>query len=290
MRLFNHHSKTPKSTVEKAPEDEVASGRIETVGGHNGNFTAHDGFLTKTTNQTEARFYARMMEKPCGLSEFMPSCTSIYFKEGTSKKVPAEVTLEDLRKDFSLPLIYDIKLGTKTISSREVKASGLGHKHSIKKDVFLHIADNKSSSKERGYRFTGCSHLGESRKHLATHPDEMIKDLCHRLSARDLTFVIAELERLDEYFHSKEGRQFEMVGASVLIVTESDPKQADPPLPKVKLIDFAHSNYVDRSGFLLSNGVLHTRNRKKIYQSGIQHGLISLTEDLQRIADEEAAL
>lgn len=279
MRLFGHQ-KVQKNQQPEISVEECPSGRIKTVGGHNENFTIHDGFLTKTTNQTEARFYSRMLEKPCGLSEFLPKCTGVYFKEGTSKKVPTKVTLEDLRKDFTTPLIYDIKLGTRTSSSREIKASGFSHKHGIKKEVLLHIADSKSSSKERGYRFVGCSHLDESRKHMATHPDDMIKDLRSRLSERDLTLVIDELDRLGDYFHSKEGRQFEMVGASVLIVAEANP-ELDAPMPKVKLIDFAHSNYVDRSGLLLSNGVLHTKNRKKIYQSGIQHGLTSLADDLR---------
>ncbi len=217
------------------------------------------------------------MEQPYGLSEFMPFCSEV------NSKAPNEVVLEDLRRGFSKPLIYDIKLGRKTVSSKELKVAGTAKPHLFKKDIRLHLADNLSSSAKRGYRFVGCSASSESRTHLGKHPDEMIEDLRTHLSPRDILFVIREIERIRGYFRTKEGTRFEIIGASLLIVAESDPKLPDDkrPLPKVKLIDFAHSHMLDKNGIFLSNGILHTRTRKIRYQRGLRHGLVRLAKDLR---------
>lgn len=277
MRLTNFFARSVKR--QKVVDKEV-SGQIKTVGGHNENFTTQDGFLAKATNRTEARFYQRLMNQPCGMSSFTATCKDVRMDD--VKTAPTNVVLEDLRRDFKKPIIYDIKLGTKTVSALELRVTGVKKTHILEKDVRLHLADNVSSSSKRGYRFVGCSERADSRTHLGTHPDEMVDDLRARLTLEDRVFVINELERMHNYFKSKEGKGFELIGASVLIVAESDENVADRSKPKVKLIDFAHSNVVDKSGILLSNGIIHSPKRKHDYQKGLVRGLATLAEDLRK--------
>lgn len=225
------------------------------------------------------------MTKELGLAEFMPKCTVV--NDGISNaEGSAEITMEDLRRGFSAPLIYDIKLGTRTVSSRELALSGSRRTSILRKGIRLHVADTASSSSKRGYRFVGSSASTESRIHLAKHPDEMIKDIGERLTERDLAVVIDELDALLVYLQSKEGRRFELIGASVLIVVESDPsiiRMGSSPRPKVKLIDFAHSNLAGANGLVLDNGLFVTPQRKRTYQHGLKLGLKNLSNDLREV-------
>lgn len=268
---------------------ENQSGQLQTVGGHAENFVVKDGFLIKETNKTEGRFYQQLNDQNTGLLAFLPQCTSVEYsqkqlKHKKRKQARAKVTLEDLRQGFKEPLIYDIKLGIKTVSAKELRVSGSGRSEIVRKDLRLHVADKVSSSAHRGYRFVGSSASQDSRIHLGTNPDEMIEHISVRLSREDLLLVVGELERLRSYLGTKEGRGFEFIGASVLIVAESNAEalaSVSKVKPRVKIIDFAHSNLVRPNGLMLDNGVLHTRTRKKLYQKGFIFGLTNLIADLQ---------
>jgi len=96
--------------------------------------------------------------------------------------------------------------------------------------------------------------------------------------------VVEELEKLLAYLNTKEGRRFELVGASILIVAESDreiQESGSAPLPKVKIIDFAHSHIIGPKGVVLDNGILYTSYRKKVYQKGLTRGLEHIIKDLR---------
>lgn len=266
------------------------SAHLQTVGGHANNFLVKDGFIIKKTNITEGRFYRRLMNQHLGLSDFVPKCTKVVASP-TGKELQAysEVTIEDLREGFKAPLIYDIKLGLKTVSSKELSAAGSSKAEIVRKDLSLLVADSVTSSARRGYRFVGMSGTEASRFHLGIHPDEMIEHIGTNLSPNDLSAVTLELEKLKDYLLSKEGRRFELIGASVLIVAESDVdliNNGQSAKPKVKIIDFAHSHMAGATGIFLDNGVLHTPYRKRIYQKGLRHGLAHLVEDLRAEIDK----
>lgn len=295
MRCFAFRSSKTKQTVDENKHNYEPSGRAETVGGHNENFSLHDGFLTKKTNRTEGRFYEGLMGQKLGLSDFVPTCTTVQYSAHAPKlkkhaRAYSKVTIEDLRRGFVKPLIYDIKLGTKTVSPKELSAAGSRKCEILRKDLRLKAADVVSSSLRRGYRFVGSSASRESRVHLGRHPDEMIKDIGARLSSADLAMVVTELDRLLAYLMTKESRKIELIGASVLIVAESDELIQENGLaaePKIKLIDFAHSNIVDQNGLILENGVLQSARRRRIYQKGLRQGVENLADDLRALLDKK---
>jgi hypothetical protein len=264
------------------------SGQIRTVGGHAENFAEKDGFLVKKTNQTEGRFYQNLARY--GLSDFVPRCKSVELITEHNEKMAAQefskITLEDLRKGYVEPVIYDIKLGKKTFSSKEFKLAQNSNSEILRKDIQMHLIDAMTSTKKRGYRFVGSSTSTESRRHLAVHPDEMIQDMARMIKDDDLLFVIKELEKLLIYLMTKEGRRFEMIGASILIVAEADGEACLPP--KVKVIDFAHSNIIVSNGILLTNGAFSTPHRKAVYQRGFRNGLVCLIDDLKDQLDKVA--
>lgn len=273
---------------------DAQSGRIKTVGGHAENFLVQDGFLIKKTNMTEGRFYSHLMTHQGGLNNYVPQCVNVeYGSQSKNLKKQSQtyskVTLEDLRQGFKKPLIYDIKLGIKTVSSEELRKSGSSLKAIVRKDISLLIADKISSSSRSGYRFVGSSASQDSRLSLGTHPSEMLEQMSSHISRADLAMILLELEQLLSFLRSKEGRRFEFIGASVLIIAESDPlilesKQAQKP--KVKLIDFAHSNMVNPLGIMLENGALHTPHRKRLYQKGLTFGLANFADDLRSAMDK----
>lgn len=278
----------------KKSRKQIQIKQLSTVGGHSENFSHHqDGFLTKKTNHTEARFYKQLMHQKPGLTNFTARCTDVRYEGASAYKdnssIPSTVTIEDLRQGFVKPLIYDIKLGTKTASARELRATGATKAQILRKDFMLRIADTFSSSKKRGYRFVGCSALDESRTHLGTHPDEMIKNFGQNISGRDVAKIIDELDRLSTYLKTPEGRSFELIGASVLVVVESDllmqvSRKANDP--KVKLIDFAHSNIITSNDHKLDNGLFNSFRRKRIYQNGMRRGVDNLADDLRLLLEE----
>jgi hypothetical protein len=260
------------------------SGLIKTVGGHAENFSVQDGFLIKSTNRTEGRFYEHITKNNFSLGEYIPECLSVEYN--LHDKKASRVKLKDLRANFKAPLIYDIKLGTHTVSAKELRASGCKKSNIVRKDIRLHMADNIMSSARRGYRFVGCSTLDDSRRHLGTHPDNMLEHMVNNLSARDLSLIIIKLNKLYKYLLSKEGRRFEFIGASVLILSESALLGAKEQAiePEVKLIDFAHSSIVGPRGFVLDNGILHTARRKRLYQKGLRDGIAHLIHDLEELS------
>lgn len=269
---------------------------VETVAGHNENFSIQDGFLVKKTTSTEGRFYQHLNHDHFGLLEFTPSCTDVqYVKHPCHGKIVPEtkVTLEDLRSGFVKPIIYDIKVGTKTLSFTELRASGYKKSEILRKDFRTQLADRVSSTKKRGYRFVGSSTSHKSRLHLGVHADKMIDDMTRKLSGEDLVFVIAELDKLLIYLTTEEGRRFEIIGGSVLIVAESDPelrKNKKACSPKVKLIDFAHSNVAGSNGLILDNGFISTPHRKTTYQKGFRHGVENLADDLRAALYEKTGV
>jgi hypothetical protein len=286
----NHHK-----NYDDKENYEYQSGKLKTVGGHAENFSVQDGFLIKKSNRTEGRFYEQLKNHELGLSDFMPHCAKIEYSPKTLKLKKHNqgysiVFIEDLRQGFQQPIIYDIKLGTRTVSSKELRVTGSRRSDILRKDLRLHMADEISSSSKRGYRFVGSSMSHDSRVHLGTHPDEMIEHIAAHLCRNDLMLVVAELENLTAYLKTKEGRRFEFIGASVLIVAESEsPSKASvqAATPKVKLIDFAHSNIVGPKGLVLDNGMLHTSHRKRLYQQGLRFGLANLAKDLRVILEKK---
>lgn len=257
---------------------------LKTVAGHNENFSQVDGFLVKKTNKTEARFYEPLMRQEYELCKFAPECKKIEFAE-PSDASSAKVVLEDLRLGFISPLIYDIKIGTHNISINELKVSGLKRKNIIRKYIRLNIADSVSSSKKLGYRFAGSSNSHKSKKYLAIHPQEMINDMVTKINKADIIAIINELEKILCYLKSSEGCRFEMIGASLLILVENDPNSLDRDsrqTPKVKIIDFAHSNIIREKAVMLSNGMGETPHRKAKYQEGVCFGVENLIGSLKK--------
>lgn len=295
MRTLFSGSKIHTDQSESKSHIESQSGKIQTIGGHAENFSVHDGFLIKKTNRTEGRFYQQLIGHQFGLNNYVPRCVDVEYtpKDVKAKKSAqkySKVTIEDLRIGFEKPVIYDIKLGIKTVSSKELRAAGSGLKEVFRKDLNLKVADKVTSSSRNGYRFVGSSASHDNRLFLGTHPGEMIEHMVAHLSQRDLSLVLTELEEILSYLVSKEGRRFEFIGASVLIIAETDScasTDEHAAKPKVKLIDFAHSNVASSKALVLDNGVLLTPKRKRLYQKGLTYGLANLADDLRAALDNK---
>jgi len=193
------------------------------IGGHGGVREVEEGWLRKTTNQTEADFYRAQRQAPGPLAPVIPA------SRDPQAAGPNEIEMQKLPGRM-----LDIKIGQRTASQHELqRQQGMSSLGAWWKKQKMKVADWATGSSERGYRVVGGTGVQGSRHQRGSDSDAHI----HNLIASSPNPVGAQqqmLAQLTQIRGAVAASTAAPIASSVLFGAGEHGVQA-------KLIDFAHT-------------------------------------------------
>lgn len=182
----------------------------------------------------------------------------------SSSRPGMSICLEDINKQFKIPCVLDCKIGT-----RQYDDDATAEKRR------RHIAKSEmTTSAKHGIRFTGMQSYKRQRAYDAGAVYEF-RDKYHgrRLSGSDLIpemrwffhdggrmriecvrIILEKLLHIRKYMTKQ--RQFKFYSSSLLLVYEGAPREEVPCHAEVRMIDFAHTQWVKGEDDKIDDGYL----------------------------------
>jgi len=258
------------------------------VGGHRGIFlSSKDGKVLKRCIAEEINFYRYLAENGISEAFFPASPGTIVLSMKIDDEVITDETylvMEDLTKAFNHPSVLDIKVGTvpwgwpiteeklqKQIRKREATTTG-----------------------KLGFRITGMKMWMPSEgkydildrsfgHHLA--PEQVppaIKRFSENAKVSVLTSFQEQLIKFEEWEKSYGTKNLGFHGASLLFIYDAEPSIAEPASPRLCLIDFPHTEY-------LNTGVTPKLEAwKEDDHDGMLFGISNLLKIFEEVASERS--
>ena len=292
------------------PEESV----VQPVGGHGGIEFSQDGqSLTKPTNQIELDFYLEifparanpqlLLEPPPNLNNaaapivppplyvIRPKYAALepyipkLIKYEMRGRIPY-ITIANIGAGLGQDQckIMDVKIGTATVSKKELASSGMSWWSAWKKKRKMAIADYWTNSSSRGFRVIDFSGSQGSRTDIArSEPAECFIKYFHGSGNVSYGSLVSCEQRIrnakamvDRILQAVDGfHNFVFIASSLLFCY-----QPGYGAVRVKMIDFGHS-YIKGNGELMAIGDVNVRK----YKSQFTQGLANLSRSLNDAAE-----